>query len=74
MTRTHSAMNDERVRIAHGTWTLGGGARHVPRGTLKAQFHFEKPKKIVEKTVEVKKLMAGVVGLVGCVTPLPETP
>jgi hypothetical protein len=59
------AINDERVRIAHGTWTIGSGARHVARGTLKAQFHFEKPEKIVEKTREVKKLMASVVQLLG---------
>lgn len=57
------AMNDERVRIAHGTWTIDGGARHVARGSLRANFHFEKPEKIVEKTLAVKKLMASVVGL-----------
>jgi hypothetical protein len=54
------AMNDERVRIAHGTWTLAGGARHVARGSLKAQFHFEQTEKIEDKSREVSKLRTSV--------------
>lgn len=59
------AMNDERVRIAHGTWTIGGGARHVARSSLKARFHFDKTESIVEKTREIRRLMASAVRLLG---------
>lgn len=55
------AMNDERVRIAHGTWTIDGGARHVSRNTLKAQSHFEKPETIVAKAHEVSELRSRIV-------------
>jgi hypothetical protein len=56
-------INDERVRIAHGSWFLGSGARHVSRQTFKAEFHYDTPNKIREKTVEVKRCMNGVVAI-----------
>lgn len=55
------AMNDERVRIAHGTWTIGGGARHVSRTSLKAKSHFERPEKNIDKAREVSALRSRVV-------------
>jgi hypothetical protein len=58
-------VNDERVRITHGTWTIGGGARHVSRTSLKAQDHFEKPERIVEITREIEKLRVSVIRLLG---------
>jgi hypothetical protein len=55
------ALNDERVRIAHGTWTIEGGARHVSRTTLQAKSHFEKPEKIIDKAREASALRTRVV-------------
>jgi hypothetical protein len=46
-------LNDQRVRILHGTWfanSAGAGARHVSRSTLKANFFFNK-----DTVKEIKK-------------------
>lgn len=55
------AINDDRVRIVHGTWTIEGGARHVQRSTLKAKDYFDKPDDIVAKAHEAADLKNGVV-------------
>jgi hypothetical protein len=39
--------NDERVRVAHGDWTLDG-ARVISRGSRKAEIYFKDPKELVE--------------------------
>ena len=39
------ALNDRRVHVAHGLWTLGGEGlvvRHVSRASLHPKFHFER--------------------------------
>ncbi|TQF31963.1 hypothetical protein [Bradyrhizobium sp. UNPA324] len=54
-------INDDRVRVAHGTWTLGGGARHVSRQTLEASQYFIKPVELREKTKTLGKLKSAVV-------------
>jgi hypothetical protein len=54
-------VNEERVRIAHGTWTLQEGATHMSRNTFKVTSHFSKPEEIEKKTEEVKKCMTGIV-------------
>lgn len=56
-------MNDERVRIAHGSWFLGAGARHVSRQTFKAEYHYDTPDKIRQKTAEVKRCMSGIIAI-----------
>jgi hypothetical protein len=57
-------LNDERVRIAHGTWTHGAeglSARHTARGTLEAKFFYEKPDALVELAQTAKRLMRDVI-------------
>jgi hypothetical protein len=58
------AMNNDRVRIAHGTWGIWTGARNVSRETLKAKWHFEEPEKIVEKAREIGELIDSVLRFV----------
>jgi hypothetical protein len=53
-------MNNDRNLIAHATWGIWPGARHVNRDTLKAKHHFEEPEKIVEKAREIGKLIDSV--------------
>ena len=36
-------VNDDRVRIVHGTWLLGPGTTHLARNILKMTRHFENP-------------------------------
>jgi inorganic pyrophosphatase len=55
------ALNDERVRVAHGTWSIGGGARHVSRQTLKASQYFITPAELDEKTRSLQKLKSDIV-------------
>lgn len=54
------ALNDDRVRIAHGTWLLGPGTSHMSR-SFKMSRHFEKPDEIRAKAEEAKKLMTAIV-------------
>ena len=57
-------LNDERVRIAHGTWTHGAegfSARHTARQTLDAKFFYEKPDVLVELTQTAERLMRDVI-------------
>jgi hypothetical protein len=39
------------------------GARHVSRRTFKAEYHYDTPAKIKQKTAEVKKCMSSVVSI-----------
>ena len=53
-------LNDERVRVVHGTWTHGSAglsARHVARQTLSAKYFFEKPQDLVELAQRAERLM-----------------
>jgi hypothetical protein len=58
-------LNDQRVRIVHGTWFAnfaGAGARHVSRTTLKADFYFNKDtlkdiKKAAQKAATLRSEM-----------------
>jgi hypothetical protein len=54
-------VNDDRVRIVHGTWLLGPGTSHLSRNSLKMTRHFEKPEEIVAKALEAKALMSDIV-------------
>lgn len=54
------ALNDDRVRIAHGTWLMGPGTSHMSR-SFKISRHFETPEKIRAKAEEAKKLMTAIV-------------
>jgi hypothetical protein len=58
--KCHS-LNDDRVRIAHGTWLLGPGTSHVSRNKFKMTSHFEKPEEIRAKAKEAKKCISAVV-------------
>jgi len=42
-------LNDDRVRVAHGTWSIdaqGASARQVSRQTLRGSFYFDDPQKL----------------------------
>jgi hypothetical protein len=53
-------LNDDRVRIAHGTWLLGPGTKHVSR-TFKMTTHFEKPEEIRAKAEEARACMSAII-------------
>jgi hypothetical protein len=53
-------LNDDRVRMAHGTWSVtafGASARHVSRQTLAANQFFEDPKELSNLADRAKELM-----------------
>ncbi len=57
-------LNTDRVRIAHGLWTVnntGPIARHVARGTLKASLHFTDPGALEKLTDTAKQLMSEII-------------
>lgn len=58
-------LNDERVRIAHGTWTIGISgptARHVSRNSLKPKFYFGTVAEINRLSDEAQRLLQGIIG------------
>jgi hypothetical protein len=55
-------VNEERVRVAHGDWTLNG-ARVVSRGSRKAEIYFKEPKELVEWSKRCEALAKGYYGL-----------
>jgi hypothetical protein len=62
------AINNERVGIAHGTWTHGTQgiiARQVPRGSLKARYLYENPQALAQLTQKTRELMPEVMQLGG---------
>jgi hypothetical protein len=57
-------LNDERVRIADGTWIHGVeglAARHAPRRTLEAKFFYEKPEVLMQLSQTAEQLMREVI-------------
>ncbi len=53
-------LNDDRVRVAHGTWTLGRKgltARHASRQSLTSKFYFENPDELVSLSKKTQQLM-----------------
>jgi putative transcriptional regulator len=57
-------LNDERVRIAHGTWTHGSeglSARDAARRTLEAKYFYEKPEALVQLSQTAERLMREVI-------------
>ena len=55
------ALNDDRVRIAHGAWANDGNAiiaRHVARSSLKPHYFFKDSDEIARLTEAAQKLMA----------------
>jgi hypothetical protein len=50
-------LNEQRVRIAHGTWFVGNVALHVSRGTLKASEYFKSSDDIEKQAEEAQRLM-----------------
>lgn len=56
-------LNDERVRVAHGMWTLGREglvARHVQRRSLQPQYFFDKRNELGRLAEEAQRLMQAV--------------
>lgn len=54
-------LNDERVKVAHGSWMMGDEgpmARHVQRGTLKAKLHFKDKEELTRLADEAQRLAA----------------
>jgi hypothetical protein len=50
------ALNDLRVVVAHGSWSIKG-ARHASRRSLEAKMHFEKPANLVKAAAEAMSLI-----------------
>jgi hypothetical protein len=50
-------LNTERVRVAHGDWTLTG-TRHVARNKLRPEIYFATPAELDALTDRCKRLMA----------------
>ncbi|MCA6104755.1 hypothetical protein [Bradyrhizobium australafricanum] len=57
------SLNDDRVRVAHGTWMVDGGTRHVSRGSLTSASYFMTPGELEGKTQEAFELMRRVIEL-----------
>jgi hypothetical protein len=58
-------LNEDRVRMAHGTWTLGSSGpsvRHVSRNTLKAHHYFGTPAEIHRLADEAQRLLQAILG------------
>jgi hypothetical protein len=53
-------LNEQRVRIAHGTWLLGNVAIHVSRRTFKASEYFDSSEDIEREADEAQRLMGQV--------------
>jgi hypothetical protein len=45
-----------RLIVAHGTWSLEGGARHVSRTSLQAKYYFTTPGELDKQTTQAKAL------------------
>lgn len=45
-----------RLIVAHGTWSLGGGARHVSRTSLEAKYYFTTPGELDWQTQKAREL------------------
>jgi hypothetical protein len=58
------ALNDHRVRVAHGTWIINGGARHVSRQTFEVSEHFPEPADLRARTRECESLNSAVTEIV----------
>ena len=53
-------LNDDRVHVAHGMWTLGREgpvARHVSRGSLQPKYYFEEKDRLRQLAAEAQRLM-----------------
>jgi len=56
-------LNDARVKVAHGMWTLGREglvARHVQRRSLQPQYFFEKKDELSQLALNAQRLMQAV--------------
>jgi hypothetical protein len=56
-------LNDDRVRVAHGMWSLGRDglvARHIQRSSLQPQYFFEKRNELGRLAEEAQRLMQAV--------------
>jgi len=56
-------LNEDRVRVAHGMWTLGQEglvARHVQRRTLQPRYFFEKRDELDQLAEDAQRLMQAV--------------
>ena len=51
-------MNDHRVRVVHGDWTLNG-VRVVSRGSREPAIHFANPDELVKLSERCEKLAVG---------------
>ena len=61
--QSRMTLNDDRVRVAHGMWTLGRDglvARHVQRSSLQPQYFFEKRNELGRLAEEAQRLMQAV--------------
>jgi hypothetical protein len=60
------ALNDHRVRIAHGSWTYETGrfaARHLSRHSLKEAFYYQRPEELEQVNETAQQLMNDVLTL-----------
>jgi hypothetical protein len=51
-------VNDERIRVVHGDWTLSG-VRVISRGSRKAEIYFSEPKELIKWSARCETLATG---------------
>jgi len=59
----HKLNQTARLIVAHGTWTLEGGARHVSRSSLEAKYYFTTPEEPDGQTKQAKILFRNLFAL-----------
>lgn len=63
LTKNCLSVNNDRIRIAHGTWFIdeaGPGAQHVTRGSFQPRVHYEKIEELERITEKVEDLKSDV--------------
>ena len=69
------ALNDHRVRIAHGLWTFeidGLMARHLSRHSLKREFYYQNPEELERLAETAQQLKLEVLTLFASTVSFPE--
>jgi len=69
------SLNDRRVQVAHGLWSDDGKgltARHVARGSLRAEYFFENTEDLVKLADTAQRLMAEILFVMNIPTEGPQ--
>ena len=60
------ALNNERLRVVHGTWAEGAeglASRHASRQKLSAEWHYNSPQALQKQIEEAKQVMMAVLSV-----------